>query len=162
MKKLQPLRLIAFFFLVTGSTLTALAQSGGLTGQLKDEKGAPLPFANVTLLKTADTSFVAGTLTDSLGAFTLATPAPGKFFIRFSAIGFAEGKTEVFEVTGEGFSRNFGTVALKLEARAIDAVTVTALRPTIVQLADRMVVSVEGTAMAAGRTAFDVLAKAPG
>ncbi|HZG00427.1 MAG TPA: outer membrane beta-barrel family protein, partial [Chitinophagales bacterium] len=36
------------------------------------------------------------------------------------------------------------------------------LRPTITQEADRLVVSVEGTATAAGATAFDVLSKAPG
>jgi hypothetical protein len=46
--------------------------------------------------------------------------------------------------------------------KKLQEVTVKSLRPSIVQLADRMVVSIEGTALAAGNTAFDVLGKAPG
>jgi outer membrane receptor protein involved in Fe transport len=36
------------------------------------------------------------------------------------------------------------------------------MRPTITQLADRMVINVQGTAMAAGNNAFGVLSKSPG
>ena len=55
-----------------------------------------------------------------------------------------------------------GTVTLRQTATNLKEVTVTALRPIISQEADKLVVSIEGTALAAGRTVFDVLTKSPG
>ncbi len=141
---------------------TALAQNSTLKGKLTDSKGVPLSFVNVALLKATDTVFVAGTITDSTGAFSLATPPAGSYFLRFTAIGFTRNKTAVFEVTNPGFSKDFGNITMQAEATVLKDVTVTALRPNITQLPDRMVVSVEGTAMAAGNNAYTLLTKAPG
>jgi hypothetical protein len=58
--------------------------------------------------------------------------------------------------------KDFGTIALKADAKSLQAVTVESLRPTITQLADRLVVGIEGTALASGNTAFGVLSRAPG
>ncbi len=90
------------------------SQQGRLTGKLTDEKGKPLGYANVTLLKSSDTSFVDGGLTDTTGKFTITTPAvSGTHFLRFSAIGFAEIKTAIFAMSGSDFSKDFGTLTLK-------------------------------------------------
>ena len=140
----------------------ALAQSGFLTGEIRDENGAPLPYANVAVMKSADSSLVAGAVTGADGKFSMAAPSPGIYFLRFSSIGFAEKRTAAFEVTGPDFSKDFGRLTLQEETETLQEVTVQALRPTITQEADRMVVSIEGTALAAGSTAFDVLAKSPG
>ena len=59
-------------------------------------------------------------------------------------------------------TKDFGNIGLKSESKTLQEVSITALRPTITMKADRMVVSVEGTAMAAGTNAYSVLAKAPG
>jgi len=150
------------FVLLCFSSYPAFAQSGTLTGKLTDEKGKPLGYANVALLKSKDSSFAAGSLTDTTGAFSTTTPPAGTYVLRFSAIGFGERKTEVFDVTSSSLTKDFGTLTLKTDAKTLQDVSVLALRPTIVQLADRMVVSVEGTAMAAGNTAYAVLSRAPG
>ena len=147
-----------FLFITAASS----AQTGSLTGTLQDEKSAPLPLANVSILKAADNKFVAGALTTSEGKFSIKTPEPGKYFLRFTSIGFAEFKTDAFEVTRADFTKDFGSLTLKADIKTLQDVSVTALRPTITQLADRMVVSVEGTAMAAGNTAYAVLSRAPG
>ena len=148
--------------LATCISSLAMAQGGILSGKLQDEKGVALRFANVTVLKAADTSFVAGALTNTEGKFSIPTPAAGQYKLRFSSIGFVELTTEPFEVTDTAFTKDFGPVSLKTDVKSLKEVSVTAQRPTITQLADRMVVSVEGTAMAAGNTAFAVLARAPG
>lgn len=153
---------LLFLLTLCSFTLLSFSQGGTLKGKLQDAKGAPLSFANVALLKATDTAFVSGTLTDSAGAYSIATPAAGSYFLRFTAIGFTRNKTEVFEITDAGTSKNFGTTTLQAEATTLKDVTVTALRPTITQLPDRMVVSVEGTAMAAGNNAYTLLTKAPG
>lgn len=140
----------------------AQAQSGRITGRVADEKSAALPFANIALMQPGNKTLVAGAVTDSSGVFSLATPAAGKYFLRITAIGFAEQQTEVFDVASPDYTKDFGNIGLKSESKTLQEVSITALRPTITMKADRMVVSVEGTAMAAGTNAYSVLAKAPG
>lgn len=142
---------------------SALAQQGFMKGRLVDEKNAPLPFVNVSLLKTGKgTTPVTGALTDSSGYFNITTPATGTYFLQFTAIGFAKQNTDSFAVNSAAFSKDFGSITLKKEAKDLANIDIATMRPSIVQLADRMVVSVQGTAMAAGTTAFNVLAKSPG
>ncbi len=55
-----------------------------------------------------------------------------------------------------------GIIPLNDDAAVLGEVKVTALRPQIVMEADKMIVSVEGTALAAGSSVYDVIEKAPG
>ncbi|EMR01313.1 outer membrane beta-barrel protein [Cesiribacter andamanensis] len=142
--------------------MSSLAQSGRLSGRLLDQTGEPIAYANVALLSVADSALVSGVVAEPDGTFSMASPPPATYFLRISAIGFAVRKTAPFSVSGPDFSRNFGTLTLSEELETLKEVTVQALRPTITQEADRMVVSIEGTALAAGSTAFDVLSKSPG
>ena len=142
--------------------LPALAFSQSLTvkGKLTDDKSTPVGFATV-MLKTKDSSY-GNTLTDTAGNFTLSAPAAGTYFLRITAIGFSELLTEPFELNAAAPVKDIASLKLKSESKDLANVTVTALRPTITQLADRMVVSIEGTAMAQGNTAYTLLSKAPG
>ncbi|MGI8599159.1 MAG: TonB-dependent receptor domain-containing protein, partial [Chitinophagaceae bacterium] len=87
---------------------------------------------------------------------------PGTYFLKISAIGFVDKKTEAFELASTSLSKRFEIITLQEDVKTLREVSVTALRPSIEQKADRLVVSVEGTAMAAGNTAFAVLSRAPG
>lgn len=154
-------KFIGLLFLV--STHVSWAQaSGSLSGMLQDSRGAALGFANVAVLRTADSAAVTGAVTDAAGNFSIQTPAAGKYLLRISLVGFAKTDTPPFEINHENTSRNFGTLILKESAQQLAEVKVQALRPTIVHQADKMVVSVEGTALAAGNTAYEVLIKSPG
>ncbi len=144
------------------NTGMAHAKQGTLTGKLRDQSGAPIAYANVAVLNAADASLVTGAVTDDQGSFSISTPGQGSYVLRLSAIGFAEIKTPAFIVNNNSFSKDFGVITLKEDVETLQEVTVKALRPTITQEADRMVVSIEGTALAAGSTAYDVLAKSPG
>ncbi|MCC2545449.1 TonB-dependent receptor [Hymenobacter sp. BT175] len=135
--------------------------AGVLTGIAKDEKGAAVGFANVAVLQGATATVVTGTVADERGAFTIKAPAAGSYRLRITALGFVTQETPVFELD-PATGRNFGTLTLLVDAKQLAQVNIVALRPTIVQEADRMVVTVEGTAMAAGNTAYSVLAKSPG
>src|SRR5688572_16684833 len=110
MKRL-PVLLIALF---TCSIINeTFAQQAALTGNVLDEKGSPVAYANITLLKAKDSAFTANTISDSMGRFSLAGPVAGHYFIRLRAIGFKENKTDVFEVAGSSFSRDFGAITLE-------------------------------------------------
>jgi hypothetical protein len=155
------MRLLKTIICLTTVLFTTLILSAQLTGKLSDDKGNPVRFANVALVKAEGTKPEAATVTDSAGKFILSSPAPGNYILRYTAIGFAEQKTDAFEVTS-GSNKDFGTVTLKIDVKDINNVTVTSLRPTIVQEPDKLVVTIENTAMAQGNTAFMVLSKAPG
>ncbi|MTI33110.1 TonB-dependent receptor domain-containing protein [Xanthovirga aplysinae] len=143
-------------------TFSAYAQQGKLKGSLVDEKGEPLSFANVTLLLSADSTLSDGAVTGIGGNFEIKTPEAGHYFLKASAIGFENIYSSGFEVKTKSFSKDFGQFILKEDVKLLNSVTVESLRPKVVMEADKMVVSVEGTALAAGSTAFEVLAKSPG
>lgn len=150
--------LLIFLFAQQG-----FAQSDGIiNGQIMDEKGVEVSYANVALLKAADTSLVTGSVTDEAGKFRIKSPSKGKYFLRVSAIGFAHYETTTFEISETNNQKQFGAITIKEDVQQLEEVTVQSLRPTIVNEVDKMVVSIEGTALAAGSSAFDILAKAPG
>ncbi|AMM52285.1 TonB-dependent receptor [Rufibacter sp. DG15C] len=159
-------KLLLLFFSLMSMMATAhqtQAQTAGqLSGQIVDHKGEAMSYGTITLLKASDASLVTGAAVEVTGDFKMKTPAPGKYFLRVSAIGFANTDLPAFEVTGPTFSKDFGKVALQQDAKALKEVVVQSLRPTVDVQADKMVVSVENTAMAAGNTAYDVLSKSPG
>lgn len=157
---------LILFVLLIVSTLTqqsVLAQQRGfLTGSVADNKGLALPYGTVALLKATDTSLLTGTAIDLEGKFKLKTPAAGTYFLRISAMGFATIDLPTFTISSPDLSKDFGNIALQPDAKMLKEVMVQGLRPTIDMQADKMVVSVEGTAMAAGSTAYEVVAKSPG
>ncbi|MFC5271335.1 TonB-dependent receptor domain-containing protein [Adhaeribacter terreus] len=151
------------FALVFSLVLPAFAQETGmLKGVLKDSKNAPIGFANVALVQKETGTAKTGTTTDEKGNFQLKAPAPGTYFLRCTFIGFQPTVSESFLVTSADFSKDFGVLVLKEDAQTLKEVTVQTMRPTITNHPDKMVMSVEGTAMAAGSSAYDILTKAPG
>src|SRR5215207_8134442 len=86
--------------------ITSVFAQGSLQGKLLDEKGAPLRFANVSVLKTTkDTRPVATSLTDSTGRFILATPPTGTYYLQLTTIGFAKLETDSFAIATPDFSK---------------------------------------------------------
>ncbi|WP_241498924.1 outer membrane beta-barrel family protein [Rufibacter ruber] len=116
----------------------------------------------MALLKADDKTVLTGTSIQLDGTFSLKTPGKGTYLLRISAMGFAHHDLAPFDAPAAGFTRDFGKVVLKQDSKMLKEVTVQNLRPSIDVQPDKMVVSVEGTAMAAGNTAYDVLAKSPG
>ena len=144
-------------------SLGARAQDEGLlTGSLNDQKEETIPFATVAMMKLPDSTIVTGTTTDMEGKFELNSPEKGSYLLRFSAIGFQSTFTESFKVSTSNYQRNFGKVVLPAEVTMLNEVMVQAWRPRIEMEADRMVVKIEGTAMAAGSSAFEIVSKSPG
>ncbi|HEY1006897.1 MAG TPA: outer membrane beta-barrel family protein [Sphingobacteriaceae bacterium] len=134
---------------------------GQLRGRLTDPKNSPVPFASVSVVRQ-DSVPVAGTVTDEQGAFTLNPQLSGTFRLRLSAMGFVTRYTEPFTTKANALQKDFGDLVLSEDTRLLGEVTVKGLRPSITVKPDRMVVDVEGSALASGSSAFEVLEKAPG
>lgn len=62
-----------------------------ISGEVRDEKSkGALPFINVMLKSAKDSAFVAGTVTDETGMFTLASVAPGDYMLETRFIGYKD------------------------------------------------------------------------
>nr|WP_210488805.1 TonB-dependent receptor [Rufibacter aurantiacus] len=147
-----------------GITPATTAQSPGkISGVVTDSiTGKPVQYTTVSLLRKGSTTSLDGTLTDAQGRFTFAGIAAGEYSLAFSFIGYEAVSRHNIVLTDQKPEVHVGTIKLKVAATKLKEVTVQGLRPTITQEADKMVVSVQGTALAAGRTAYDVLTRAPG
>ncbi len=147
----------------TSAVVPSPAATGKITGQLLDSlTGKPIEYATVALLPKGLVKAQDGTLTNAQGQFSFNNVPYGQYTLSFSFIGYDTKQSNLVEVSAQNPVVTAPTMRLATSSTKLKEVTVTSLRPTITYEADKMVVSVEGTALAAGRTAFDVLSRAPG
>ncbi|MBS1563259.1 MAG: TonB-dependent receptor, partial [Bacteroidetes bacterium] len=98
-------------------------------------------------------------LSDQQGNFSFENIKDGQYLLSVTMAGYKKlfVKTEV-----AGKDVQLDTIRLLSGAAVLGEVTVTAVKPFLEQKADRLIVNVEGSATAAGATAFEVLQKIPG
>lgn len=152
---------VTLFFFFLGLSNLAAKEVAQIEGQVKNEKGENIPFVNVALIEVESGSLLTGSVTDGEGVFLIESVRSGKVQLVVSSIGFETFKSEVFEIK-PGFSKDFGILSIKEEIGNLSEVTVKANRPEITIEADKTIINVEGTVMADGNTALDVIARSPG
>jgi hypothetical protein len=153
--------LVCLFLTVSGAAWAQ--ETGKISGTLSDSlTGKPIEYATVALLQPASTQAVQSTLTDATGRFSFLGVPSGTYQLAISFLGYQKRFIGQVTVRADRPETTVGNLKLVPATTQLKEVTVEALRPTITQEADRMVVSIEGTALAAGRTAYDVLATSPG
>ncbi|KEO71953.1 outer membrane beta-barrel family protein [Anditalea andensis] len=149
---------IVLIFLM-GSSQVVAQQS--LSGQIKSVEGETLPFVNVSLLEEGTLKLVTGSVSDENGNFQISTSRTGRFKLQLSMIGFETHLSTEFDLKS-GEKKNFNVLTMEAEVAALGEVTVSSTRPNIVIQADKTIVNVEGTVMAEGSTALDVIGRSPG
>lgn len=161
MKTRHFLVLAIFVYLLGMSTLAAQPNSSALLrGSITNQKGEPVPYANVALL-TPEGVLLEGAVTDESGKFSIATTKPARVKLVVSSLGYTSFSSDEFELQS-GLQKDFGTLVLADEVTGLDEVTVKASRPQIIIEPDKTIVNVEGTVMAEGANALDVLGRSPG
>jgi len=154
MKKL--IYLLSFIFLSS----FGYAQNGIIKGQVVDEEGQVLEYANVLLLNAADSSLYKGGLSEAEGKFVFERVAQGSYIVSSTMVGFGEAISEPVTSDGSG-TVEIPTLQLT-NGIEIDEVLVTAKKPFIELKADKMVVNVANSSVSAGNSALEVLEKSPG
>ncbi|MHA6278591.1 outer membrane beta-barrel protein [Salinimicrobium sp. CAU 1759] len=160
MMKSHKILITAFLSLLI--TYSVQAQSGALSGSLMDQNEESIPFATVAVIKMPDSTVVTGSTTEMDGSFNLKSPENGKYVLRFSAIGFESTFTPLFEIADSDFRKDFGLVTMREELTMLNEVMIQTWRPRVKVENGKMVMKVQGTAVAAGRTAYEMLSRAPG
>ncbi|MBS9524548.1 TonB-dependent receptor [Litoribacter alkaliphilus] len=132
-----------------------------ISGQVMDSQGVALPFANVALVEVESEKLITGTVSEDNGKFDFSTSQKGTFQLKVTSIGFQPFLSDPFEVENDE-SRDFGKIVLQEETADLGEVTVRSSRPEVIIQADKTIVNVEGTVMAEGSTALDVIGRSPG
>ncbi|UYQ94270.1 TonB-dependent receptor family protein [Chitinophaga horti] len=153
--KMLPLSML----LVFATAMPALAQTK-VTGQVNQADNKPVPFATVTLLKAKDSTLAKGAVADIDGKYQFEQVAAGKYLVAAVNMGMKKSFSQPFEVKNAPFQ--LPALLLGEDVKKLKEVNVTGKRPFIEQKADKMVVNVENSIVAAGGTAMEVLEKAPG
>ncbi|WP_046755236.1 TonB-dependent receptor domain-containing protein [Kordia jejudonensis] len=122
---------------------------------IASETETAIAFANAVLLQ--DGNVVKGSSTDTSGAFVISNVTSGKYTLSVSYVGFASYSKEI-NVTSK---LDVGIIPLKDDNESLDGVTITAKKPKLKREVDRLVFSVEGTALTEDNT-WEVLRRTPG
>jgi iron complex outermembrane receptor protein len=133
-----------------------------VSGSLKNEQGKPMDYATVTLLKAKDSSVVKGTLSNDAGNYLFDHIAGGSYIVRATSVGYQTSYSTTFEVNSDGATVIAPEIKMTASSRNLQTVTITASKPLIERKIDRTVMNVENSVLAAGNTAMEILAKAPG
>ncbi len=154
MKKLLLLLFMPFLCLA--------AQTRKVSGTVLDENSAPLPFANVLLLKSSDSTLVKAVASDMDGNFELTELPDGSYMLKISMVGYTDFFTPMFQLNASNQEFKLQPVKLAQNTNQLAEVQVVAKKPFIEQQIDRTVVNVENSIVGSGNTALEVLEKAPG
>ncbi len=137
------------------------AQTASIKGQLQDEAGAAVEYANVALYQSADSSLVKGEVSNELGIFEMRGLNAGDYFLKASFVGVDDLTQAGLKLT-DGQALDLGVLAFGVASTDLEQVTVKAMRQLVEVKPDRMVFNVEGTVNSAGSDAVELLRKAPG
>ena len=141
--------------------LTAIAissQAQQISGMAKDESGAPLGGATVSLVK--DSSTVKLAVTKSNGSYNFSTIKEGNYKVMVSHVGYKAAISQKFSLG------SVDVTVPELKLMKIPAnmsnVNVMAMKPMVEVKADKTILNVEGTINATGSNALELLRKSPG
>ncbi|WP_027136469.1 outer membrane beta-barrel family protein [Gaetbulibacter saemankumensis] len=128
-----------------------------LKGQVMDHSGTEIPFCNVTILNQEESKILFGTTTNENGIFRLENINTGDYYIKITYLGFENYLSEI----NINSDKDLGTIVLNEKTESLKGVTITAKRPTIKRLVDRLVFNVENSTLS-NNNILDVLKHAPG
>ena len=150
-----------FLLLLVFSSACFLSYSqGSVHITVKGDNGKPLEFATVVLKKASDSSLFKSNMSDASGLVVFENIPEGKYFISATASGYELDTESIVSISTNNTTTS--EITLQPSAKSMEAVTVTAKKPYLQKLHDRMVVNVENSIVNAGSTAFEVLERAPG
>lgn len=141
--------------------LSLLAQSSGITGELQDAEGEPVPFANIALLNAADSSLVKVEASDEAGFFQFQGLTKGTYHLTATYVGAPDLWKKGIQLEA-GQQLRLGVLSFQPAAQELAEATVTAERAIVEVKPDRTTFNVDGTINSVGADGLSLLRKAPG
>ena len=122
-----------------------------IEGKVYDEKGAPLPFVNILAL-AADSSFLAGSVTEEDGSFHLPPIAGEDCLLKATYIGY---RPQIIPC------RQQNTIRLQPDTELLKEVVVTASRPLIERKDGTLTANIAGTPLSLMGSAKEMISHLP-
>ncbi len=139
------------------STIACISQTYTIQGSVTDENNTLVGYANILLLRSADSEIITGTSTDESGSFILEDIEAGNYNLQVSFIGYADYTREI-SLTA---NIDLPPIILIEEAESLSEVEIVVKRPTLERRPDRLVFNVENTSLSEGNI-MDVVRRTPG
>ncbi|KQC00070.1 outer membrane beta-barrel family protein [Pedobacter sp. Hv1] len=144
--------------LLSSVPIKAQLAAGKVTGKLVDENTQALPFVQVSLKRSTDSTLVKTLLADDKGHFAF-EPTIGKYFIEFKMMGYIETYSKVFNILA-GQTELLGTIEIKLATTQLAQIHVSAVLPFVERRADKLIVNLNG--LGSGAPIMEVMNQLPG
>ena len=149
-------KLLSLLLLIFAAT-TVTAQTYQLSGCIQDENHQSVEVANVLLKSAKDSTYITGMLTDPQGCFAF-TQSRGEYLLHITLIG----NEDIYLPVSLKADKNLGTLVMKTSSALLGEVTVTAARPVVKRLVDRVVFDTHNSVASIGGNALDLLREVPG
>ena len=156
----QLLSLLFVLFTLSGFSQPA-AGTAKVSITVLNEANTPVEGATVELLQSKESALIKTAITDKEGLAEFEKVAAGKYVVRLTMLNYTSYTSEIFDVANEPVTLPSVTMHVS-KVNELKEVTVTAKKPFIQKLTDRIVVNVENSIVNAGSTAMEVLERSPG
>ena len=131
------------------------------SGNLKNDQGEIVEFANIVLYQVTGDKLVKGVTTDADGNFKIDKIKSGNYYLKAMMLGYTDFQSEAFTLDENKTSHSLDMV-LASEAQTLDAVEVVAKVPLLEQRADRLVVNVAKSLTSVSGSLMEIMKKVPG
>ena len=155
-----------FFFLISiplfvTSKIYAQSNSGDrkITGHVTDERQRPALYATVTLYQAADSSILKKVMTTLTGDYYFEKLPSANYLISIEWICYKKHYTSPFLLRAD---KRMGNIMLTAEPTQLEDVTIVSKRPLVEHRNDKVILNIANSILAAGNSALEILAKAPG
>ncbi len=160
----KPMRKPGLILLMFLYHFTASAQDVRVRvlAKIINEQNQPIENATAELRRAKDSGLIKGAITDKNGTAEFENIKPGIYLVKVVAINYATTVSNAITITDELNVVEIPSLILKVATGEMNNVTVTARKPFIQKLTDRIVVNVDNSIVNAGNAAMDVLERSPG
>ena len=156
---MRKLVFISLFALIYSA---AIAQRGTVKVTVLNEQKNALENATIELLRAKDSSLAKAAISDKNGMAELENIRFGDYIVKVTLVNYTASYSTPVSLSESQTTITVPAITLQPRSGQLGAVTVTARKPFIQKLTDRIVVNVENSIVSAGSSAMDVLERSPG
>lgn len=162
-KWLKTLRwLFLFSILLTAMPVKSQQKSITISGNLKNQAdGLALPFVNIIVKTSTDSTFVSGTISNESGVFTLAGLIPGEYLLEASFIGFKKFNRPFYVGSNSAFL-NLGDLTLTQNFEELGEVIISGEADNVSGTLDKKTYNVDQNVSQGGGSVLQSMQSLPG
>jgi outer membrane receptor protein involved in Fe transport len=153
---------ILTIIIISNSSFSEQFSGGLIKGFVTDSiTKTPLPFANITIHKASDSSYIMGIASGTEGEFSLNQIPEGDYFVKVSYLGYQNKIINGLKVSSNTKEKNLGVIALLKENVELQEAEITGQRAVEELHLDKKIINVSQDLNASGGTALNVLENQP-